>query len=182
MIQPTDLNDGKAPGTQVRKHAGSTRTVIKSFKAKADKKRSFTDRVADWLTESFGSMTFLMLNVVVFLLWIVVNTGMVPYVKAFDPYPFGMLTTAVSLEAIFLAVFVLISQNRAARVDALREEIDLQVNMIAEREITKILELQVLLLQKQGIDVSQDRKLQHMLKATNPEKIEKILEEEMGKV
>ena len=86
----------------------------------------------------------------------------------------------VSLEAIFLAITVLISQNRAAKIDDLRDEIDLQINTISEEEITKMIELQLLLLKKNGIDVSKDPELEQMLEPMDTEKIEESLKREIG--
>lgn len=100
------------------------------------------------MTARFGSMTFLGIDLVWFLVWIILNRGFMPDLKPFDQFPFGLLTMSVSLEVIFLSRIVLISQNHSAKIDDLREEIELQINTIAEEEITKMMELQVLLLKK----------------------------------
>lgn len=162
-----------------QKRLRSRQRAVSSFEAKVNKNRSLSERVADVITLKLGSMTFLIINAIWFLSWISINTGLVPFISAFDPFPFGLLTMIVSLEAIFLAIIVLISQNRAARIDDLREEIDLQINTIAEEEITKIIELQVLLLQKNGIDLSNDQELQRMLKPTDTNRIEELLEKQV---
>lgn len=164
--------------TNGRIHTNS-RSIIRSFKAKADAQRSSSEKFADWLVGTFGSPQFLIFNVVFFTAWLISNTGIIKGLVPFDPFPFGLLTTIVSLEAIILAIFVLISQNRSSKVDDLREEIDLQVDTLAEREVTKILEFLVLILEKQGVDVTNDKELQSMLRATDMEKIEKALEKEM---
>ncbi len=154
--------------------------LLRSIKGKADDKRSFSERVADRLTSSFGSMFFLVLNVVWFIVWITINVGLIPGVEPFDPFPFGFLTMVVSLEAIALAIIVLMSQNRASKIADLREEVDLQVNILTEKEITKLLEVVVLLAEKQGLDLSQDRSLQGMLRPSDTEKIEKEMEKEVS--
>jgi uncharacterized membrane protein len=154
--------------------------LIQSFKAKMDRKRTPLERFADRATELLGSNVFLFLNILWFAVWIIVNVRLIPHLQPFDPYPFGFLTMAVSLEAIILAILVLISQNRSARIADMREEIQLQVNIIAEEEITKIIELLAKLLEKNNIDVSKDSKLQSMLKPTNPEKIEKTIDEQIN--
>ena len=97
----------------------------------------------------------------------------------FDPFPFSLLTTIVSLEAIILAIFVLISQNRTAKVDDLREETHLQINLIAEKEITKVMKMLAILLEKQGVDLSQDPELKKLLKPVSEEEIERRLEKEI---
>lgn len=151
--------------------------AIKSFKAKADAKRSFTEKFADLLTARFGTVTFLALNVIWFVTWIVINTGMTS-IEPFDPFPFGLLTMIVSLEAIVLAVIVLISQNREARISELREEIELQMSTIAEGEVTKLINLMALLLEKQGVKID-DPELQKMLKPINSNDLVKQLEREL---
>ena len=94
------------------------------------------DRMADVIAEFSGSLLFLFLNAGWFLFWIVWNT--VPGVKHFDPYPFGFLTMVVSLEAIFLSIFVLVSQNRQASKDRLRADAEYEVNLKAELEVTHL--------------------------------------------
>ena len=155
------------------------RRIFKSIKAKADAKRTRTEKVADRMTSSFGSIAFLFLNALLFIAWILVNTGQIKEISPFDPFPFSLLTTIVSLEAIILAIFVLISQNRNAKVDDLREETHLQVNLIAEKEITKIMKMLAILLEKQGVDLSQDPELKKLLKPISEEEIEKKLEREI---
>lgn len=155
------------------------RHAILSFKAKADSKRTNPEKFADMLTARFGSVLFLGLNAVWFLVWIIWNTHLIPGLEPFDPFPFGLLTMVVSLEAIMLAVIVLISQNREAKVNELREEVDLQVNMIAEEEVTKLIQLVVVLLEKQGVKLEEDPDLKRLLETSN-DQIEKELEKELA--
>lgn len=142
-----------------------------------DAKRSVPDKIADFLTASFGTVFFLLFNALFFTGWITWNSGLIPSLPVIDPFPFGLLTMVVSLEAIFLAIIVLISQNREARIADLREEIELYISTYAESEITKMIYLQTLLLEKNGIDLSTDKDLHAMLKTLKSEKIE----EELGK-
>jgi uncharacterized membrane protein len=159
--------------------AAQRRNTIRSFKARANAKRSATDKFADFLTAAFGTVFFLVFNAAFFAVWIIWNTGMVPGIGVLDPFPFGLLTMVVSLEAIFLAIIVLISQNREARVAELREEVELYINTYAESEITKLIYLQTLLLEKNGIDISKDEDLQNMLKSLESDEIEKELEKQL---
>lgn len=152
---------------------------MRSFKQKADSKRKPTEKAADFMTAIFGTVTFLVLNAVWFVAWILYNEFPLPGTVAFDPFPFGLLTMIVSLEAIFLSIVVLISQNRAAKVADLREEVDLQVDVITEEEITKMLGLVAQIAEKNGINVKDDKTLQFMLKPTNLEKIEQKLERQV---
>lgn len=160
----------------------SSRKIIRSFKAKADANRSLSEKIADWMTGTFGSVPFFIMNAIWFFVWIVVNLGLVPGITPFDPFPFGLLTMIVSLEAIMLATFVLISQNRSEKIDDLREEIDVQVDMLTEQEVAKVLELLKMLLEKNNIDVSNDRVLQDMLNPNNTTKIERALEKQMSRL
>jgi uncharacterized membrane protein len=156
-----------------------SKKAIRSLKARADEKRTLSERAADWTSATFGSMWFLIANVVWFAIWITLNTGLVPGVEPFDPFPYGLLTMIVSLEAIILAIFVMIAQNRAARIAELREEVDLQVDLITEEELTKVLEMMCKLFDKHGIDYSNDTDLKAMLVPTNIDKLETILEEQI---
>jgi len=155
------------------------RKIFRSIKAKANAKRTAMEKIADWMTLHFGSNTFLLFNVFLFLVWIFINTDQVQSIPSFDPFPFSLLTTIVSIEAIILAIFVLISQNRTSKVDDLREETHLQINIITEREITKLMKMIAILLEKQGVDLSQDPELKKMLKPISEEEIERRLEKEI---
>lgn len=155
------------------------RQVIESFEAKARAKRSWVEKLEDKITSIFGTLAFLVFNFIFFAVWIAVNSGVFPVIKIFDPYPYVMLITIVSLEAITLSVFVLITQKRQARVDDLRDEIELQVQLADEAEVTKVLGLLAVVLKKLGIDSSRDPELQRMLKPLDTEEIERRLEEQL---
>jgi len=159
---------------QTKRH----RLVVQSFKAKADARRTLSDRFADKLTAKFGTVVFLGLNALWFFVWIVINMGLVPGVEPFDPFPFGLLTMIVSLEAIFLAIIVLISQNRAAKIAELREEVDLQINSIAETEISKTIVLLGLLLEKNGIKID-DPDIADMARPIRSSDIQRMLEKQL---
>jgi uncharacterized membrane protein len=105
--------------------------------------RTLQGKIADWITDFSGSMAFVYIHAVWFSLWILLNIGVIhiPHVTQFDRFPFGLLTLIVSLEAIFLSTFVLISQNRLAWASEKRAELDLQVNLLAEQKATKVLEM-----------------------------------------
>jgi CRP/FNR family transcriptional regulator, cyclic AMP receptor protein len=100
------------------------------------------ERIADWIAWFSGSMPFLAINLIWFLSWIALNTFILPLnpdgTRGFDPFPFGLLTMIVSLEAIFLSCFVLISQNRQAEKDRVRSDIEYEVNIKAELEVAHL--------------------------------------------
>jgi uncharacterized membrane protein len=107
--------------------------------------RSAEERAADAITDFAGSMTFVYLHTLWFALWVIVNAGLLVAIGLgivpFDPFPFGLLTLVVSLEAIFLSTFVMIAQNRlSAQADA-RAQADYEVNVRAEAEVAKLVHL-----------------------------------------
>jgi uncharacterized membrane protein len=156
------------------------RMFFKSFEAKSLKSRSFLTQVADDLTEAFSSTTFLFLNAIFFTAWIVLNAEMIPGLPAFDPFPYGLLTMAVSLEAIFLSIFVLVSQNRSSYINSIREEVHLRVNLIAEDEITKILEVLAEMRKEMGIK-KKDEELEEMLRRIDTNYIERSILEQISR-
>jgi uncharacterized membrane protein len=103
--------------------------------------RSRAERVGDWIARTAASGPVLVLHVLWFGLWVAVNGGAIGIVRPFDPFPFPFLTFTVSLEAIFLALFVLASQNRLSRQADKRSHLDLQIDLLAEREMTAVLQL-----------------------------------------
>ncbi len=114
-------------------------TILK-LRRREEASRGLEDRVADAITWFSGSMKFVYLHAVVFALWIIINSGRFG-VHPFDPFPYNLLTMTVSLEAIFLSTFVLVSQNRMAATADKRADLDLQINLLAEHEITRLLVL-----------------------------------------
>jgi uncharacterized membrane protein len=109
--------------------------TIAENRAQAHEKRDRQTRIADWMTLFSGSMPFVYFHAVWSAVWIAINSGVLGF-RAFDPFPFGLLTVIVSLEAIFLSTFVLVSQNRQAALADRRADLDLQINLLAEHEIT----------------------------------------------
>lgn len=118
-------------------------SAMTDHQEKTQQERSSLGRVSDAITKFSGSMLFVLLHVVWFGFWILLNVGLVhvPRISEFDPFPFGLLTMIVSLEAIFLSTFVLISQNRMSKLSEQRAELDLHINLLAEQKATKALEL-----------------------------------------
>jgi CRP/FNR family cyclic AMP-dependent transcriptional regulator len=111
--------------------------VSRNVNEEVEEHLSTLQRVADWIAWFSGSMPFLLLNLIWFVGWITINT--LPLgIRAFDPYPFGLLTMIVSLEAIFLSCFVLISQNRQAEKDHVRSDVEYEVNIKAELEVAHL--------------------------------------------
>lgn len=112
------------------------RRVARNINDEMQIRSTAMEKIADLIAEFSGSITFLFLNALAFLLWIVWNVA--PFLPHFDPYPFGFLTMVMSVEAIFLSIFVLISQNRQTAKDRLRADAEYEVNLKAELEITHL--------------------------------------------
>ena len=98
-------------------------------------------RVADRVAEFAGTIAFVALHAALLTFWLAVNLGFVPFIPAFDPYPFPLLAALFSVEGVLLAVFVLIKQNRMGARDEERAHLDLQVSLLAEQEVTKVIQM-----------------------------------------
>jgi CRP/FNR family cyclic AMP-dependent transcriptional regulator len=130
-----------ATGRRLRRSAGLLRrTASRNINEEMEDRRTVVMRTADWIAEFSGSLTFLFIHCVLFFVWIVLNTGPLARssIGGWDLFPFGLLTMAVSLEAIILSVFVLLSQNRQAVRDRVRNDIEYEINLNAELEIAHL--------------------------------------------
>lgn len=116
----------------------SERVVARNVNDEMVTERSINQRLADFFSMIAGDMRFVYASGVFFAVWIVWNTNLIPGLVAFDPFPFGLLTTIVSLEAIFLSTFVLVSANRQAERDKVRNDIEYEINVKAELEIKEL--------------------------------------------
>ena len=145
-----------------------------ALKAKHASERSFMEAVSDGLMDIASSTPFFALHVIWFLVWIPWNVGFFG-LRPFDPFPFGLLTMVVSLEAIFLSIFVLMSQKRESAIAELREELSLQVNLRMEEEVTKTLQLVAGLYTRLGHRVAEDPELADMMQPLDIAGIEREL-------
>jgi uncharacterized membrane protein len=157
----------------------NVRTIARLEKAMLHH-QSPTARVSNAICRGAGSGPFILVHVVWFSSWVLVNLGYVPAVAPFDPFPFTFLTMVVSLEAIFLSIFVLISQNHMAHMADRRAHLDLQINLLAEQENTIMLRMLRRLCEKQGIRHDKDGEDGESLFAkTDLEALMKDLEEHL---
>ena len=134
------------------------------------------DTLAKFLTKYFGSLRFLNLALVFILLWIIVNLKMVPGINPFDPYPFSWLMMIVQIFAIVLFIVVLINQNKEKRVNEIRQQMDFEINVRAEHEVTKILHMIEEIHAKLGI-VKEDKELEQMKEMIDISKIKEDVEQ-----
>jgi uncharacterized membrane protein len=175
----------KEEGNAQRRHYHRPQTVeeltqrnvetILELEEAAKSSRSTGDRFAAMIARFCGSMRFVWLHVVWFGLWIAANT--IPGLPRFDPFPFTFLTLCVSLEAIFLSTFILISQNHETRLSERRNHLDLQVNLLAEQENTKMLSMLKRIAEKLGVQTDDDRTIHVLEQATRPGKLVEQIEE-----
>jgi uncharacterized membrane protein len=137
--------------------------------------RCKSDIAADAIAKFCGTMTFVWVHAVLFAAWIIYNT--LPGAKHVDPFPFTFLTLIVSLEAIFLSAFILVSQNLETRATERRNQLDLQINLLTEQENTKMLQILSRISTKLGVDVKdEDATLRVLEQATRPDKLVEQIE------
>ena len=176
---PTIVTEAPA-STEKRRIRRSTglNKAFRAIKAQHSANRTRSEILADRMIGLASSTAFLVIHAVLFIVWIVWNIPGVPLPK-FDPYPYGMLTTIVSLEAIFLSIFVLMTQSRESKIGELREEVTLQVNLRIEEEVTKTLHLVAGLYSRLGLKLADDPELKAMLEPLDPKRIEEDLAEQI---
>ena len=162
---------------RIRRSTGLNK-AFRAIKAQHSANRTRSEILADRMIGLASSTAFLVIHAVLFVIWILWNIPGVP-LPQFDPYPYGMLTTIVSLEAIFLSIFVLMTQSRESKIGELREEVTLQVNLRIEEEVTKTLHLVAGLYSRLGLKLADDPELKSMLEPLDPKRIEEDLAEQI---
>jgi uncharacterized membrane protein len=133
----------------------NVQTIVRLEQA-AKAERAKSDQIADVIANFCGSMPFVWAHLIWFAAWIIINT--MPGIAHFDSFPFNFLTLIVSLEAIFLSTFILISQNHETRLSERRNQLDLQINLLTEQENTKMLTLLGRIAEKVGVKIDDDPK------------------------
>ena len=161
-----------------RRRVGISR-AFKAIKAEHAAHRTRMDMISESLTRIASSTPFLVFHALGFAIWVIWNSGFIPDAHVFDPYPFGMLTMVVSLEAIFLSIFVLMTQSKESSIAELREELTLQVNLRMEEEVTKTLHLVAGLYTRLGHTLARDPELEKMLEPLDPQEMERELTEQI---
>ena len=140
-------------------------------KRQSDAARGAQEKAADWLTFFSGRMLFVYIHAAWFVAWMLLNAGIAGF-PTFDPFPFGLLTMIVSLEAIFLSTFVLISQNRSAALADRRSDLDLQTNLLTEHEITRVLRITMAISDHLGLVIDdEEAEIAELEKDISPEGI-----------
>jgi uncharacterized membrane protein len=160
------------PEISARATSESTRKNIETIvrlEEESVRSRSLGERFSDAFTRVMGSMSFVVFHLILFGVWFVVNLGWTP-LRPFDPFPFGILTLIVSAEGVLLAIFVLVSQNRMSRQANQRAHLNLQINLLAEQETTKLLQKVQTILDHLGVEQTvHDREVQQLSQETHVE-------------
>ncbi len=154
--------------------------IREEIKSRLHVERTWTDALAEFFTLKFGTVPFLLINVGVFVLWILINLGDIPGIGTFDPYPFNLLTMVVSLEAIMLSIIVLITQNRQSKVEDIREQIDTEIDVRAEEEITMLLVMLEKVAQHLQVPMEANPELERMKQSTDLKRIRAEIERHSG--
>jgi uncharacterized membrane protein len=158
----------------------SNKSFDKEIKSELEFNENWVDKVALFITGAFGSIRFLGMCINLFIVWIAWNLNLLPFLKPFDPYPFQMLTMIVSIFAIILSVSVLISQNREGKKNTIRQQVDFEVNVRAESEITKMLTMLHEIQKHLGIHSRVDSELEEMKSETDIKEIHHKLDDTAG--
>lgn len=149
--------------------------AVRQLEEAAKEERTASDKVAEAIANFCGSMTFVWVHVVWFGIWILINV--MPRLPHIDPFPFTFLTLVVSLEAIFLSTFILISQNHDTRISERRNHLDLQINLLSEQENTQMLMMLRAIAEKVGVNLSRDDQVRAMSEETKPQQLVQQIKE-----
>ena len=142
--------------------------------------RTPMERLGDAVAGFAGSLRFVALHLLLFAVWILLNTMPSTKTSHFDPYPFGMLDTVVAIEAILLASFILMRQSRLSKRSDQRDHLILQILLLTEKETTKLLEMNMLIAEKLGIkSVSRDEELEALARNTPIDEVADVIRESL---
>lgn len=143
---------------------------MKARREETERNAPLQVRAADRITRFVGSMTFVYLHLVIFGLWALINSGVIGLFPKWDE-TFVILGTTASVEAIFLSTFVLISQNRMSELESKRADLDLQISLFAEHEITRLIHLVSQMADKLGVEAASDPDFEEIAKDVAPEAV-----------
>jgi uncharacterized membrane protein len=150
--------------------------VLRRRREEQDERAALDEKLARAITRFAGSMRFVYVHGLLYGAWILANLGWVPGVKPWDP-SFVVLAMIASVEAIFLSTFILITQNRMAAAADRRAELDLQVSLLAEAEITKLVELVSMMAERMEVSAEEEQEIEEMKQRVAPEAVLDAIEE-----
>lgn len=174
------MSDSRPPPVLTPEPAEYNIEAIARLERESMLTRTPAERISDVITRFTGSMTFVVLHLALFLFWVVFNLEIIPLVPVFDPFPFGILTLIMSSEGVFLAIFILIRQNRMSRQADRRAHLGLQVSMLAEQELTTLLRIQKRLCEHLGVDTSKiESEARRLMRRTDVGQLANRLDEKL---
>ena len=150
--------------------------ALMAVRRREEERKTPSDRFADAVTTFAGSMWGIYVHAILFGGWLILNSGKVPGVKPWDPFPFVMLAMWASVEAIFLSTFILISQNRMQKMADRRAELDLQISLLTEHELTRAIHLIDDVARRMGVARPPEHELDDIKKDVNPQKVAEEIE------
>ena len=179
LAHPRESHNRMEPLNTVRPVQANIETVARLEKDFLEQ-RTLADRLGDMLVGVIGTPAFVDAHLAAFTLWIVANLGKIPSIPVFDPFPFVLLTMTVSMEGVLLAVIILMKQNRSSRRADQRDHLHLQINLLAEKEITKMLQLQRLMCARLGIrEVADDGEAEELATDTAVENLAREMQRKL---
>lgn len=161
--------DSSEPKAELHRLVERNIAALVETNREEEKKRTFEQRLADSITRFTGSMRFVYIHCIIYGLWIFMNLGWIPGPR-FDP-TFVILAMEASVEAIFLSTFILITQNRMSQLAEKRAELDLQISLLAEHEITRMLTLVREMASRMQVEAARDPELAELQKDIEPKEI-----------
>ncbi len=169
-----------------RRHHRAQGAFASNINSVAEVERAFEDTrtaseyVTDAIADFSGTVIFVVVHVIFFTAWFVINTYKIPGIPLFDPYPFVLLSLVVSVEAVLLSTFVLMKQNRMQRKTDHRDHLNLQIDLLAEKEVTKMLQLLRLVCIKLEVkEAMQDEELDEMIRTTSVDHLAQSIRDAM---
>jgi uncharacterized membrane protein len=143
-------------------------------------RRSDSERFADAVGVFAGSPLFILLHLLLLILWLLANSGIITRIRPFDPYPFSLLGMIVAVEAVILSSFILMRQNRMMRRGERRDHLNLQIDLLSEKEITKLLQMVRAICGRMGLEnIMADKEIRELSQNTSIESLSQTLEERL---
>jgi uncharacterized membrane protein len=169
-MDPERRRAGKAGSPELADVVERNIQALLAHRQEEEGSRRLGERIADGVTRFTGSLFFISLHLFILALWLLINLGWLPRLPRFDP-SFVILASVASVEALFLATFVLINQKRMAALADKRAELDLQISLLAEHEITRVIALVTAIAERMGVEGAQDPELAELSQDVAPEQV-----------
>src|ERR1035441_1988857 len=174
-------SDGRVKRGLMRENSTHTQSHIDSMARQEHEfleQRTLSERVSDRIANFAGSMLFVMIHVLLVVSWVLINVNRTSWIPRFDPYPFSLLGMIVAVEAVVLSSFILIRQNRMAKRGERRDHLNLQVDLIAEKEVTKLLQMVQAICEHMGLKhIAEDKEVEEFSQKTSVETLAQRLED-----